>query len=818
MDENYNYNSIDADPLDLDLGMLDLEDTDLGGDIPDLEAILAEFRTEAPEPGPVFPDDLAETESAGRDIVSETWGQDFRAAQFRDEDLQDSRSWDRAGMAAEDSGPTAFSDVPEEDPFTAFGVSFVETAPEEAFSFSEETPATPGHTEVYTPAAASGDDDVAEADLDELPPAPEPRRTEPKRRKSGLSRRKRGRPALEEELPEAVTESYSDLQEEGVVYAEAELPPEPALEQEREEDPAGPGLGERLLTPLVTLMAALTMRREERIRKAKEPPEPEPELPPDKAARLYAGKLSTLKLRTLVALIPSVILVILSALHSGGVTLAGGMGNLSVAALMCMVLLLQVMLTGLDVFTDGLVALWRRKPDLESLVALSCICACVDALYITLAGSDTAGLPYCAAAALSMACALWSRRLRYRGLRASFQTISKCKRPYAVAVSHVDDQGGALLKSPREPEGFVRAAQEASLPDRLYRVLSPFLLAAAVILSLLTAIVQKASFLHSLSAMVAASAGFSMLFCYALPFSLLAGRLLAQGAAVAGFTGAAEMYKSRRIVTADTDLFPPGTVSVSGIRVLEGAFTSKVVANTGSLIACAGSGLAPVFTELMRQQDCVMQRVDDFACHDGGGLRGTIRGEQVLVGTAGFMHLMGVRLPQNLQLKNAVFTASNGALQAIFVLEYQPASSVRRALEALLQSRVTPLFAIRDFNITPLFIRKQFRVPTDSFRFPPFVERYRISDLELPREKAPAAILTREGLGPMVEAAEGGRKLYLITLLGTILSIAGSLVGLVLMFFLHWNGAYDSASSWNLVLFLLLWLVPILVLNWSLRR
>ena len=558
--------------------------------------------------------------------------------------------------------------------------------------------------------------------------------------------------------------------------------------------------------------------REARAAEAAHPPKRPPEPTPEKALRQQNAQKAPLRFRSTVALISCAILAVLTWLDGLGITLPGSLAGDRGAALMCLILLLQVMLTGLDVFTDGVLALFRRKPGAETLTAAACLCACLDAVSIAAAG-EGAGLPYCAAAAFSLTCALWARRFRCDALRACYRTAARNRTPYVVAAHpQVDEDGGALLKSRRTPEGFVHRCQEEDLSARVYHILTPFLLAACLVLSALAAIVKKGPFFHNLSAITAACAGGAALLSFVLPFSALAKRLMLRGAAVAGYAGAAEMGKTRRIVATDSDLFPPGTLAVGGIRVLEGAFTSKVIAYTGSLIACAGSGMAPVFTELMRTNGSVMQRVDDFACHEGGGLKGSIKGEQVLVGTAGYMHLMGVRLPQSLQVKNAVFTAVNGSLVGLFLMQYNPTGSVQSALVSLLQSRITPLFAIRDFNITPLLIRQKFRVPTDSFDFPSFVDRYRISDLEPPEGAAPAAVLAREGLGPLVEAAEGGRRLYTTALLGALLSAAGSIVGMLLMFFLCWTTAYDAASAGNLLSFLLLWLAPVAVLYWNIRR
>jgi cation transport ATPase len=84
-------------------------------------------------------------------------------------------------------------------------------------------------------------------------------------------------------------------------------------------------------------------------------------------------------------------------------------------------------------------------------------------------------------------------------------------------------------------------------------------------------------------------------------------------------------------------------------------------------------------------------RLDDFTCYEGGGIGAIIRGEHVLTGTAGFMNLMGIRIPSQVNLKNSVFTAIGDKLVAIFSVNYVPVNSVRGALMSILGVRISML-------------------------------------------------------------------------------------------------------------------------------
>ena len=141
------------------------------------------------------------------------------------------------------------------------------------------------------------------------------------------------------------------------------------------------------------------------------------------------------------------------------------------------------------------------------------------------------------------------------------------------------------------------------------------------------------------------------------------------------------------------------------------------------------------------------------------------------------MHLSGVRLPQKLASKSSVFVSVNGVLMGIFTIKYTPMTSVQEALSTLLRARREPVFAIRDFLVTPLMIRQRFRLPTDGFEFPPFEDRYRVSG-EDGADSPPAALLSREGLASYAEVSESARRAYAASSFSTALSVVCAVVGL----------------------------------------
>ena len=591
---------------------------------------------------------------------------------------------------------------------------------------------------------------------------------------------------------------------------------------------AGKGGGERFLSPLLALLALVALRRGQRTKGEEQAPTEDtedrdvPEMEPGRAVRLYSGQALSMRLRGRLALAMTLVMIYLSFAWYSSLPLLGALKNSAgTVALTLLVFEMTVMVIGLDVVTSGIMALVRRRPNFDSLAAASCVLSMLDAAVIAAADLPELGIPFCAVSALTLTCCIWGGSLTCRGYRSGFKLLAMSKNlSVLTGESGVTSSGVALLKSKRSVKGFISRSEEADLPEYVYSVLTPAALALAIVLGLLASVGRGRAFaaVHCISVIAAAAGAFSGAVCFALPFSITARRLFQSGAAIAGWSGTRDIGKSRQVVICDNDVFPQGTVDISSIRILEGAFTDKVISYTGSVIAASGSGLAQPFSDLIRRNGYSISRVENFTPHDGGGMAAVVNGESVYVGSTGFMNLMGIRIPQKLTTPSSVYTAINGALVGIFLLNYKPIASVQDALVLLLRSGREPVFAIRDFNITPMMIKKKFHLPTDEFDFPSYSERYRISGAQPDGSSKIAAVISRDGMGPLVDAADRGRRLFTAVRTGTALSAAGTALGVLLMFLLCWTGAFDSATASNVLVFMLLWLVPTLVIGWGLQR
>ena len=477
------------------------------------------------------------------------------------------------------------------------------------------------------------------------------------------------------------------------------------------------------------------------------------------------------------------------------------------------------MVTGLDIFTSGLLCLVRGEPGAESLAAISCVLSIVDAVLVA-SGTLDFGLPMCAVSAWSICLGIWGSRYTCMAMLSTFSVLTQAKTaPMAITTEPgIVENAYCVVKADIPMDNFIRRSECADLSEISHTVAAPFFMVTAFVLALLASIKFGAgSFIHLLSAMTAACATFTALVAFPMPFSASARRLHIVGAALAGYEGCADIGASCRFVVLDRDLFPPHTISIDSIQISEKNRNEKVIGYTGSLIAASGCALAPVFIKLMQKNSCTISKVEDFKPHEGGGIIANLNGEEVLLGSSSFMSLMGIRLPNGITAKNAVYTVINGELAGIFDITYTPTQSVQRALELLLRDYKFPIFAVRDFNINPMMIRQKFKVVTDDFEFPTFTERYRVSAVEHDESSPIAAAVTRHGLGTMVEAADNARRLYRGTRVLVVFSLVCAVLGMGLVLLLCRGDAPSAALASRLLLFMSICLAPVFVVSHRLR-
>ena len=544
-------------------------------------------------------------------------------------------------------------------------------------------------------------------------------------------------------------------------------------------------------------------KKEARKKRAQEQPE-HTFASPEAAYAFYAAASGT-RLRLLVSTLLCLGSVLLLVLSTPLITGAFSDHAAAFSAAMLGLLLLQAVCS-YDVCLSGVIALLRFRFDQYSMLFLA-LCAVVADAFFAVAEGRT---PFCTVAGILLLLALWGRDLLYDARRRSLRAISNMDEPVAAIREEKAWHGyDCIFRAPGDAEQFAVQLEMPDAGSRIMRVWAPVMTAVTLALSVLTSLRTGEHFLWAWSAMLLASFPAGILIAYAKPFSALARRLYRAGAAIAGWQGARILSGEAGLIVEDADLFPPQNVTQGGMKLYGSRPAPMVIGYANAVVQTAGSGLVPLFEQMMHDQNGRRYTVDTFRRYEGGGLGATIRGDVVLMGSIAFMKLMRVRVPEGTRLKQAVYLSVNGELTAVFALNYAPAESVRAGLSAVLRAgSLVPVLATRDFMITPQFLKLRYKIPPEHIEFPIVEERARLSSQEIPRTGPQGALMARSSFASFAGSVVSARTLRGAAIIAMIVALAGSVLGTALMFFLTFLGSSFSASCWNLFLYTVLWLIP----------
>lgn len=546
-----------------------------------------------------------------------------------------------------------------------------------------------------------------------------------------------------------------------------------------------------------------------------------PDTPAEELAARYRLGLRFMGQRMWYLLVVTLVMLYLNLAPSCGLPLPLHLGEQSrlLAGILTWCLGLCCVL-GLDVLWMGLTAPFRSRPGMHTLTACAVIATLLDGLWYLFVGRD-GPLPFAAMAGFGLLCAVWGAYSRKCALTISCRNVAASSEPYRVTLDEDKWDGtGAFNKEAGSEEGFGRQIQSLDGAERIYRICVPVLLVAALLCAIVASFGQgrPSLFLWCLSSILVAGAPASSLLAFGLPYLRLTHRLDRSGAVLAGWDGVESMAGKANILIKDEDLFPPGSITLNSTKSMHDVSIEKLAGCTASMLRQAGSGLYHLFDDEIRRQGGFYRRVEDLECYESGGLTANIRGESVMIGTAGFLAVMRVPVEQGLGVKRAVFCVINGRLEGIFTLNYELSHYARSSIEALLKAGVQPVLVTRDFNITPEMLRVRFSLPSEQMEYPPIERRKELSAPNQPHNSVVGALLTREGMGAYSDAIIGGRRLKSVVRLNAILAVLSSVVGILLTFYLTSVLAFTSLTPLNLLLFLLIWLVPTLAISGAADR
>ena len=470
-----------------------------------------------------------------------------------------------------------------------------------------------------------------------------------------------------------------------------------------------------------------------------------------------------------------------------------------------------------DLLFKGFTAMLRGRFTLNSLLSMSFLVCMADGFFC-LRGVR---VPYCAAFCLEVAAALWAEYQRRSTEMGQMDTLRKASRLNRIAKAPdcYEGRGGFFLED-GEVEDFMDTYNAPSRPGKalnLYAFLA-FLASAAIGVLGFVSKHDVAYGVQMWSAAILAAAPATIFLCHTRPAAILERRLHRFGVVLCGWQGAKNACGNAVVPLSDTDLFPAGSVKVNGVKFFSNRNTDQVIAYATALIEHSGTGLAPLFDQMLDSRYGQHHEVENFRIYESGGFGGDVCGDSVLVGSLEFLKGMGVHLPDRATVSQGVYTAVNGELCCVFAMAYGKLKGVTAGLSTLCaQRKVSPLLVTNNFLLSESFIREKFGVSTKKIIFPTSEQRMGLSGWTPDRDTVRiCGLSTQESLAATGFAITGARALASSMRMGTIMHLFGGIVGLLIVLVLQFVDGGSLLTPANLLLFELIWAIPgMLLTEWT---
>lgn len=457
------------------------------------------------------------------------------------------------------------------------------------------------------------------------------------------------------------------------------------------------------------------------------------------------------------------------------------------------------MLFGGDILWDGLRSLVRRKANFSTLVTLTMVLTMVHSAVQIVHPTGELTYPSIALTALFVL------------MRARMAQATASRNTYRMAADHTTltgvylhtDEVAYLEKRPLEDaQEFVRAAAYDAWDSRVERLYTPVVMAVALVLSLIVVAATRDSgrFLFAFSAMLAVACQLGLLLAVGLACRGTTQRLSKDSAALAGMAASIRMADAPQIRLTEEDLFPAGSIRLDDYIDLRGDLNEEEALAYAAAVQL-DTAIGKVLAEALRQRYGEPLQAESIVQYDNGGRRGQVQGKDVVLGTAACMQEQKIPIPSLPNENGSLFLAVDGTTQAVFELTYSITNAVYAAMQGLAEHQTGVLVEAKDCPLSAEQLADLFGVQPGMIQ---------LAERTEPAENGTLlAVLTRDKAGAFADCMDAACLLGRLSAAGVLLGTAAAALGMLLVAYLSFVFAPLSASPIRMLLYALLWLVPI---------
>lgn len=368
--------------------------------------------------------------------------------------------------------------------------------------------------------------------------------------------------------------------------------------------------------------------------------------------------------------------------------------------------------------------------------------------------------------------------------------------------------------------GFLRLSYASDPADHISQLLAPVGFIAGLALCAAAAFLTKdgAKALTVFAASACVCVPFANTLCVNLPLARVSKIAARCGGMAVGWPAVDRFSEVGWILADARDLFPRGTVTLSGIQTFSGGRIDRAILDATALAEAAGGPLNDLFSQIVKSRDDILPRVERSSYEDGAGVCGVVSGRDVLIGNRELLKKHGVAAPspeyegKYLRAgKVPLYLACGGALVAMFLVSYRSDRRRAKELRRLEYNGIGLAVRTRDPNVTPRLLASCFGLSEHSVVILPekLGEFYRALRRN-PPERPEAVLATRGRATAMMRLLTACVRQRGNIAIAVALQVAGVALGFALVAMLVFSSSLGQITATAMAAFEAFWALAVI--------
>lgn len=465
---------------------------------------------------------------------------------------------------------------------------------------------------------------------------------------------------------------------------------------------------------------------------------------------------------------------------------------------------------------DGARSLLQRQFTPDTLLLAAFLVCLADGIFCL----REVRVPFCGAFCLAVTMSLWGEYERRNTEMGQMDTLRKATKLRCVAKAPdcLEGKPGFHVRG-GQVEDFMSVYSQTSGPEKVLNLYCLLAFLSTVCIAVAVMATRGVSLgLQTWSAAILVCLPVTGFICQSRPMAVLERRFHQLGVVLCGWQGVRDLSGSAVVPLKDKDILPYGSVKINGIKYYSRLDQDEIISCAAAVMEQAANALTPLFTDLRDSRSGRHYEVEDYTAYDHGCAGGIVNGRTVLVGPGSFLHKMGVPMPQEAKVNQAVYVAIDAELSAVFAMTFGKLRGVRAGLATLTAVKKLQVALVGgNFVLSDTFLHNKFGLDPKTILRPDAKQLQALCGWQPDEEKSrPCALTTQDGLAPIGFAITGGRALRSARRVGAIVHILAGAVGIAMVLALTLAQAHDLMTPQNLLTYHLVWCIPgLLITEWT---